>query len=108
MKSGSRWSHLALSVLVFVVVAVAAGAIFYFGPGSHHHGGSLTVAIVIGLVAGAGNYVKIRARRAGHDPAYNAGRRLRDVLDDQRGQGGRPLRPGEAPRVVETEPERRG
>ena len=108
MKSRSPWSHIAQSVLALVVVAVAAGAIFYFSPGSRHHGVSLTVAIVIGVVVGLGNYLRIRMTWAGRNPIHNAGRQLRTLHEDQLGEGGRPLDPGEAPRVVEPEPRRRG
>jgi hypothetical protein len=38
MKSGSYWSQVARSVVVFVIVGGVAGVIFYFnGQGPHHH-----------------------------------------------------------------------
>jgi hypothetical protein len=107
MTSGSRWSQIVRTVGIFVLVGVVAGVIDYFAvPGSHR--GNLTYAIIAGAVVAGFGYFRSRARRAGRDPVYNAGRQLRHQHEDQLGEGGRPLSPGEAPRVVDREPQRRG
>ncbi len=99
VRSGSK-SHIARSVIIFAVTGVAFGLISCYGEhGTHHNQTTLIIAIVGGAVVAVGNYLPSRARQAGRDPIYNAGRALRDRHEDQLGQGGRPLSPGEAPNV---------
>src|SRR6201989_2138130 len=97
MRSGSRWSHVVRTVVIFVLVGVVAGAIVYFAvPGSHT--GNLTYAIIVGAVVAGFSYFRYRARQTG--------RALRDLHEDQLGQGGRPLPPGQGPIVDENRPQR--
>jgi hypothetical protein len=109
MKSGSYWSQITRSLVVFVIVGGVAAVIFYFnGQGPHHHKANLVVAIAAGAISAVANFIRSRARRAGHDPAYNLGRQLRAKIDADRGQGGQPVPQAETQSVSETEPRHPG
>ena len=107
MESGSSRSQVARTAIVCVLIGAVCGVFEYFlVPGHNQHVGHLTYAIIAGTVIAGFSFYRIRARRAGRDPIYNVGRELRHQRQDQLGEGGRPLDPGEEPQVVEAEPRR--